>query len=161
MKNKPYPQKAILRDTILVLFIFSAFMFFRNYSATLTEGLEIEPETINLGRLTCGEERQVTFQLMNKTKKSIVFLGQNVSCSCISLDKSPMEIAPGETITVSAHIEVFEDYPYSEYRQFVKYMVEESGKLTIRPIFFVGSVDKANVVTEASPLAVPTSFHHK
>lgn len=150
MKKEPFPLRILLRDAIILIAIIGMLLGVRYYRAFFWGNLKIDPEIVNLGNLNSGEERLVTFQLVNNTKKTIKIHGQVASCSCVSLNKTPSQIAPGEKVEITANVAVFENYPYCKYKQYVKYLVEEPGGLVDRSVFFIGTVSDAKGAPSSS-----------
>lgn len=59
---------------------------------------------VNCGQVVPGDDGVGTFELKNITAKPVTIVGMKATCSCLSLRQLPLEVAPGETVSLPLKI---------------------------------------------------------
>lgn len=59
--------------------------------------LVLEPDSIELGTVSVGEDRRASFRVTNVGRSPVTIVGGTTSCACTTVERLPMTVAPGQT----------------------------------------------------------------
>jgi hypothetical protein len=84
--------------------------------------LIISPAMVSLGEVQRGEEREVSFSVVNYTSKDVFLLGGEASCGCVTLSSLPLAIPAQGSQELTIKVRVISST--ERFHQFIRYYTD-------------------------------------
>lgn len=125
---------------LFILYILNFFVDFREAFLRVNgEACVVSPSTIDLGELAPESLSNVKTQVRNLLDKSISIDSATSTCGCVTTERLPIEVAPGQTVDVAIMARVKDD-PQHNYNQTISLIVNSGDKLRVYPVHVVAKV---------------------